>query len=334
MNPKLMRTKPKSACLCCGAEGYLLYGKLKDRLFGAPGHWSIKRCTSPDCKLMWLDPAPISDDIHFAYQNYYTHAKSNHTQSSILSRIARAYQSYQFKYKPDDVNTLMRWFGFFLAALPFFREHFDYPFVYLKGIKRGKLLELGVGNGETLRKFLDWGWDAEGLDFDPKAVEVCTKLGLKVEEGDLTSRRFKNESFDAMFSSHVLEHVSDPLALMIESMRVLKRGGVFVAVTPNGNSLLHWLFKSNWRGLEPPRHLNIFTINALISSAKEAGFSHVEVVTSNFSASGVFFYSAYLTGMKKTFLLRILANLARFALTLLHAFFKGSGEELILVAHK
>lgn len=334
MNPKRIRTKPKSACLCCAAEGYLLYGKLKDRLYGAPGRWNVKRCTSSDCELMWLDPAPISEDIHFAYQNYYTHAISNPTHSSLLYRIAGAYQSYQFKYKPDDVKILIRCFSCFLAALPFFREHFDYPFVYFKGIKRGKLLELGVGNGETLRKFQDWGWDVEGLDFDPKAVEVCMKLGLKVGVGDLISRRFKNESFDAMFSSHVLEHVSDPLALMTESIRVLKRGGVFVAVTPNGNSLLHWFFKSNWRGLEPPRHLNIFTISTLISVTKKAGFSRVKVLTSNYSASGVFFYSAYLAGMKKTFLLKILANLARFALTLIHSFFKGSGEELILIAHK
>jgi SAM-dependent methyltransferase len=334
MNPTLIRTESKSACICCASEGYPLYAKLKDRLFGAPGQWNIKRCTSPECALMWLDPAPISDDIHFAYLNYYTHATHNHTNSSLLNRIARAYQSYQFKYKPDEVRPLMHWFSFFLATLPFFREHFDYPFVYLNGLKRGKLLELGVGNGETLTKFLDWGWDAEGLDFDPKAVEVCKKVGLKVEEGDLTSRSFKSETFDAMFSSHVLEHVSEPLVLMMESVRVLKRGGVFVAVTPNGNSALHWLFRSNWRGLEPPRHLNIFTVNALISSAKEAGFSRVKVMTSNFSASGVFFYSAYLAGMKKTFLLRLLSNLARFTLTLIHPFFKGSGEELILVAYK
>jgi len=115
---------------------------------------------------------------------------------------------------------------------------------------------------------------------------------------------------------------------------VLKKGGVFVAVTPNGGSVLHRLFKSNWRGLEPPRHLNIFTVNALIDSAREAGFSRVDVLTSNFSAAGVFYYSAHLAGIKKTFLLRLISNLVRFVLTLIHLVFKKSGEELILVAYK
>jgi SAM-dependent methyltransferase len=210
----------------------------------------------------------------------------------------------------------------------------DYPFIYLKNIKRGKLLELGVGSGETLRKFIDWGWDAEGLDFDPKAVRACSEVGLTVGEGDLASQNYESGTFDAIFSSHVLEHVPDPLALMKEGVRVLKQGGLFVAVTPNGNSALHSLFKSNWRGLEPPRHLNTFTFNALVGAAKEAGFSRIDVVTSNFSAAGVFYYSAYLSGIKKTFLLRLISNLARFTLTLIQLFFKKSGEELILVAYK
>lgn len=329
-----MRTELKSACICCGSQGYPLYEKLKDRLFGVPGEWSIKRCTSDDCGLMWLDPAPIAEDIHLAYQSYYTHTITVRSNSSLLARITSAYQGYRFEYKLSEARPLMKWLGVFLAFLPFFREHLEYPFVYLKDVRRGKLLELGVGSGETLRRLLECGWDAEGLDFDPKAVEACAKIGLKVKEGDLFSQGYASRSFDAIFSSHVLEHVPEPMALMKEVARVMKKGGVFVAVTPNGNSLLHRLFKSNWRGLEPPRHLNIFTVNALISSAKEAGFSRVEVVTSNFSASGVFFYSAYLAGVKKTFSLRFFSNLVRFTLTLIQLFFNGSGEELILVAYK
>jgi len=332
--PSLIRTKTKPRCVCCGADGYPLYQHLKDRLFGVEGFWSINRCASPSCGLLWLDPAPVTEDIHLAYQNYYTHAVADNTKKSLFSRIVLAYQGSRFGYKPVETGSFFRWASILISILPFFREHMDYPFLYLNDVKRGKLLELGAGSGETLRKFVEWGWDAEGLDFDPKAVKACEAIGLNVRQGDLAAQNFEGETFDAIFSSHVLEHVPDPLMLMQESVRVLKKGGAFVAVTPNARSALHRLFKSNWRGLEPPRHLNIFTVNALMHSAKLAGFSRVEVVTSNFSAAGVFYHSAYLAGVKRTFVLRIFSNFARLILTFLYPIFKGSGEELILVAYR
>ena len=67
------------------------------------------------------------------------------------------------------------------------------------------------------------------------------------------SQQFEGNSFDAIFSSHVLEHVPDPLAVLKESFNILKPSGVFVAVTPNKNSRLHYLFKRNWRELDPPK---------------------------------------------------------------------------------
>lgn len=283
---------------------------------------------------MWLDPTPINEDIHLAYRSYYTHTIAERKERSLFSRITLAYQALRFRYQPVKTNRFLGWIGILLSMLPFFKESMDYPFVYLKNVGREKLLELGVGSGETLKKFMAWGWDAQGLDFDPKAVQACAAIGLKVKEGDLDAQHFEDESFDAIFSSHVLEHVPEPLALMKESLRVLKEGGVFVAVTPNSKSMLHRLFKSNWRGLEPPRHLNIFTANALLDSAKRAGFSRVEVLTSNFSAAGVFYYSAYLAGSDKTFFLRMISNATRFLLTLAHLVFRRSGEELILIAYR
>lgn len=334
-NTPYIRSVDKPKCICCGRRGQQLYSGQRDRLFGAPGYWDIVRCPSLGCGLMWLNPSPLNEDIHLAYKSYYTHTATNRDKKSLISLIIMAYQELKFGYKVNPSSRLTRWIGNFLSYIPFFREHMDYPFAYFKDIKHGKLLELGVGSGETLEKFVNWGWDAEGLDFDARAVKVCKKTGLRVKQGDIFSQNFDDGAFDAIFSSHVLEHVPDPLALMKESIRILKEGSVFVAVTPNGDSALHRLFKSNWRGLEPPRHLNIFTVNALTSLAKDAGFTRVKVMTSNFSAAGVFFHSIHLaTSFKKGLTLRLLSNLMRFFLNLYHIIFKMSGEELILIAYR
>ena len=122
---------------------------------------------------------------------------------------------------------------------------------------------------------------------------------------------------------------------MKESLRILNDGGVFVGVTPNGKSALHSIFKINWRGLEPPRHIHIFAKESLISAAHQAGFTDVQVITSNFSAAGVGYHSMKLAwGAQDSLPLRLLANFWRLLLTFYRRLFPDSGEELILIARK
>lgn len=330
-----IRTYKKSNCPCCGGVGKTIYHDLRDKLFGAPGTWSISKCGNQNCASLWLNPAPVESDLHLAYQSYYTHSVVRSNSLSFFRRMVRGYQSLRFDYLSEQTNFIYRFLGVVISVFGFIREHMNFPFLYLKNQRKAKLLEIGVGSGANLKKFIDWGWSADGLDFDAKAVEACKAQGLNVMHGDLASQNFTEGQYDAMFSSHVLEHVPDPKALFRESFRVLSGGGVFVAVTPNANSLLHRLFKRAWRGLEPPRHLQIFTRQALKKLAAESGFSRVEVHSSNLSSAEIFMYSAALRfKLQPKFLLKILAFFVRILLNFYHFFAPMSGEELILVAFK
>ena len=284
---------------------------------------------------MWLNPMPVEEDLYLAYQDYYTHSFATNNKPSLFAKIKGAYQTQYFSHDPKKSSSQYKWLGRLLSRFDFFKESMDYPLSFFKTLLHGKLLELGVGSGETLKQFNDCGWDAEGLDFDPQAVKACALRGLNVRQGDLHSQNFANESFNAIFSAHVMEHVPYPIELMAEGFRILKPRSLFVAVTPNANSALHSLFKENWRGLEPPRHLHIFTKEALLSSARQAGFSKAKVITSNFSAAGVFSASLRLkTGYKNSFSLRLVSNFVRLILTLYRHLYPDSGEELILIAEK
>src|ERR1700691_5509244 len=68
-----MLTRPNPDCVVCGVRGESLYAGLTDRLFGAAGKWSFKRCPRLPCGLIWLDPIPLETDINRAYETYYTH---------------------------------------------------------------------------------------------------------------------------------------------------------------------------------------------------------------------------------------------------------------------
>ena len=45
---------------------------------------------------------------------------------------------------------------------------------------RGRLLDVGCGNGSYLSLMRTLGWDVAGVDVDPQAVAVCRARGLSV----------------------------------------------------------------------------------------------------------------------------------------------------------
>jgi SAM-dependent methyltransferase len=106
---------------------------------------------------------------------------------------------------------------------------------------------------------------------------VATKNGLDVALGSLEQQCYPSEHFDAVTLSHVIEHVPDPVGTLVECARLLKKGGKLVIATPNNASLGHRLFGRNWRGLEPPRHLHIFSPQSLRRTLGMAGFQNITI---------------------------------------------------------
>jgi SAM-dependent methyltransferase len=118
-----------------------------------------------------------------------------------------------------------------------------------------------------------FGWEVQGVEVDPDAVAAARARGVSVRKGTLEQQAFPAEYFDAVHSAHVLEHLHDPFRLLRECYRVLKPGGTLVLLTPNVRSLGHREFGAAWLGLDPPRHLMLFSMEALISAARQSGFT-------------------------------------------------------------
>ncbi|MDQ3823220.1 MAG: class I SAM-dependent methyltransferase, partial [Actinomycetota bacterium] len=66
-----METEPVPACPVCGdGRRGVLHAGLVDRLYGAPGRWTLHRCAG--CGAAYLDPRPTPESIAAAYERYYT----------------------------------------------------------------------------------------------------------------------------------------------------------------------------------------------------------------------------------------------------------------------
>ena len=70
-----------------------------------------------------------------------------------------------------------------------------------------------------------------GVDLDPRvANNRLLARGVVTKPGPLP---FDGDSFDMAFSIYVLENVTDPGGLVSEVRHELRRGGFFLALTPN-----------------------------------------------------------------------------------------------------
>jgi len=320
----IIRTHSCPICLLCGTAGEILYTELADKLFSAPGVWQIKRCPQKDCGLLWLDPMPEEGDLPLIYETYYTHQDKPTVARGLARQIARG-----------AYHALLRATGLAYQRSELFS-------LYLRGVKPGRLLDVGCGDGRHLAHWETMGWKVEGQEVDATAAERARgHHGLHVHVGVLPDLALPGSVFDVVTMNHVIEHVPDPLALLQESHRLLKPGGKLIAVTPNVNSLGHHRFGRCWRGLEPPRHLHLFSPTTLDHLGVQAGFHSVR--TSTTAANAQFLAEAslciahtgqYRSGARVGWVVAIQSLLFQFRAMTAHFARRDSGEECVFSAVK
>jgi SAM-dependent methyltransferase len=295
-----IRAQPCPRCYLCQSSGEMLYQNLSDKLFGAPGEWNLRRCPKPECGLLWLDPMPLEEDIGKAYESYHTHQDFEDRMLpppvSLRHRAAELCRSAYLACRFNYGHTTRKPFHW-LLALPILLSRIecdglDLPLRYLAGKKRGRMLDVGCGNGSTLKLAQELGWNVQGVDFDARAVDASVRKGLDVRLGRLTDQRYPATSFDLILLSHVIEHVHDPLVILKEIHRLLTPGGILAATTPNAESWGHRHFGADWRGLEPPRHLQLFNRRSIETITHDAGFDRVILSTTLRSTPYIFIQSS------------------------------------------
>lgn len=294
-----IRSEPCPTCAVCGGEGQFIYFNQEDRLFGARGQWDLKRCLNAQCSMVWLDPMPVPEDISKAYASYYTHASLNRAHrggmlKGIYSAIKREYLAGRYSYRGGAGSSSLPSIRQLLYLFPLRRAAADGDVRFLRAVPGGRLLDVGCGSGEWMLSMRDLGWEVAGVDFDESAVAVARQKGLTVHCGSLEQQNFPSDFFDAVTLNHVIEHVPDPLGLLRECARILMPGGKLVLFTPNVESLGHGIYKEYWRGLEPPRHLHIFSFASMRVALRLAGFQRLSVFP--WIASSIIYESYLLKG--------------------------------------
>lgn len=155
----------------------------------------------------------------------------------------------------------------------------------LKEKTKGKLIALGLIKKVTNKKALDAGCRAGTQS------EFLKKKGYRVTSIDIEKKYkyckivnlnkklpFKNNSFDLIWCSEVIEHLKNPEFTIQEFKRILKKEGKMIVTTPNSYPLLFrllYLLGLNPKKLQRKDHIHFFglkEIKKMFPNSKIYGF--------------------------------------------------------------
>ncbi len=97
--------------------------------------------------------------------------------------------------------------------------------------RKGKLLDVGAGEGALAFSLINKGFEIRACDINPKQFKlkgvVCDKIDANLKFPHL------DKSFDIVTCTEVIKHTENPWNLICEIYRVLKKNGTLILTTPN-----------------------------------------------------------------------------------------------------
>ena len=180
--------------------------------------------------------------------------------------------------------------GFFqdLDEYRFEKLHYLPRLVSFSGFRGRSLLEIGCGTGIDLSRFAAGGAVCTGVDLSQTAIDLAKRnfeqkglrADLRIMNGE--ALEFPDGVFDVVYAHGVLQYTADAQALIDEARRVLKPGGLFIAMAYNRRG---WLALMSKRFHVPLEHedapvLNMYAIRELRGML--SGFSKTDIVPERF----------------------------------------------------
>lgn len=195
-------------CSLCGSNktksaGFINLSEAQQDIF------SVKKLTVVQCRkcgLIYTNPQPSKDVLKEFYDIKYNGANIRSIEEILANKssmlCAGAYVTYDLrfcKWLLHEINHLSK--------------------------RKGKMLDIGCGQGRFIKFAKDNGWKVFGQEFSDEAAKYAKdKFGLKVQEGGLIDLNFPNDYFDAVIMLNVIEHFTNPILYLNEAHKILKGG--------------------------------------------------------------------------------------------------------------
>jgi len=181
------------------------------------------------------------------------------------------YQRYWLlNHKNSNINTPPIWDKTSICIFfKLFKTHMKEP-----------ILDIGIGDGQIAnlllqRKVVN---EIHGVDISTNALKKIKNPKIKIKVCDITTKLpYKNQSFNTVILTDVIEHILDVEKLLSEINRILKLQGKVLVVTPDYNIIKKFLIVLYWDKYFKPTnpHIRFFTKKTLNHVFQKWGFKNI-----------------------------------------------------------
>jgi len=181
-------------------------------------------------------------------------------RARLYSRYVTEFKTKELDMSQGSLKSLWKWYEFKYLPL-------------LKGLSHdAHIVELGCGPGHLLDFLRKHNFtNLEGIDISGEQVDIAKGRGLNVRATDVFEfLTFQDGSIDAIIAIDFIEHFNkDEIMLLLgEINKALKKGGILIIATPNGEGLF-----SNKVIYGDFTHLSIFSPESLRQALSYFGFA-------------------------------------------------------------
>ena len=134
-----------------------------------------------------------------------------------------------------------------------------------------KLLDFGCGGGFVVEVAKEMGFESYGIEANMTMVRWCQERGLNVESKSIESLVVEDKKFDIIIFSAVLEHIEDPISILLECKKLLTPTGVLAISQAAYDGLLPKIFPWGWYGWQPQEHFWHFNKGSIETMASKSG---------------------------------------------------------------
>jgi SAM-dependent methyltransferase len=216
----------------------------------------------------------ITDSNYGATAAIYACAACGFLQCADLDDVTRYYEGLEDE--DYDLSRMQR--GLQLRRILEYLRRFS---------PRGRLLDIGAASGILVEEARALGYEAEGVEPSRWLQRRAAQRGLTVRQGVFPHPECRGP-YDVVTLIDVIEHVTNPVALLAAIRPALAPDGVLAVVTPDVRSVAARVFGWRWWHFRVA-HVGYFDRRTLELAARRGGFAPVA-----FERPGWYFPGDYL----------------------------------------
>ncbi len=245
------------SCKVCGNSVDNKMHQLKEMQLGLREMFTYMECSN--CGLLQLQDIPADLGKYYPNEGYYSFNLGLDVKKKpdVLRKLKASYLIY-------GKNKLA---GSILSAG--YKKPDYYNWLKNTGVQyNDAILDVGTGNGSLLHSFYKIGFtNLHGID--PFIDEDKDYGAIKILKRNIFET---TGEFDLIMLHHAFEHMDEPLKVLQQLYKLLKKGKYLFIRTPVMGMYSWKKYGVNWMDLDAPRHIIIHSLKSMKLLAEQAGF--------------------------------------------------------------